>query len=457
MATMNNVLHLTDNYYEGTPIPSDNLSDILRIASIGKLRNAPDLLVFPHSFSELEDGIDDLSILTLKDCSYENGKCTSAKACTGNMMGFVGVNETSVSIHSRFTHRKRDGIVDESGKDFFLYHMLQRVFSINVFSFEHSSNQNDKILDFLLYLFPYMLNKALMLGMYKEYQNHYYDDSRVKGVIEVSRFIRNDVPFRGNVSYRMRELSFDNSVTQLIRHTIEYIKRHPFGASILNSSQETRDNVSKIIQVTPSFSKRELGRVLNANRKPKVHPYFTHYRELQLLCMRILCHDSLKYGENKDKVYGILFDGAWLWEEYLSTILRDCGFNHPKNKISRGGIRMFERPDEEDYFDNNSKRMYPDFWKNNYILDAKYKHLNGSVGREDLYQVVSYMHCMRADNGGYIYPNDSDNKCKIYQLAGYGGQISVIPFSVPQGIDNWGDFSNKIIDSENNLKTICSS
>lgn len=450
---MNNVFHLIDNYYEGTHIPTKNLPDVLHIANIGKLRDAPELLVFPHSFSDLEDGIGDLSILSLKDCKYENGKCLSAKACTGNLMGFVGVNETSVSIHSRFSHDKHNGVVEEAGKDYFLYYMLQRVFAINVFELEHTSNQDDKILDFLMYMFPYMLNKALLQGLYKEYQCHHYDDARVKGTIEVGRYIRNDIPFRGNISYRMREFCFDNPMTQLIRHTIEYIKHNPIGASVLYYSHETRDNVNKIIQVTNSFNKRDLVKILNANRKPKIHPYFTAYKDLQLLCMRILCHDSLKYGENKDKVHGILFDGAWLWEEYLNTILKECGFKHPKNKASKGGIRMFEKPLDEDYFDNNSRRMYPDFWKENYILDAKYKRLNGKVGREDLYQVVSYMHCMRAENGAYVYPDENNHKVARYQMAGYGGELKVIPFEVPQDADKWAVFIDKIENSIKELKS----
>ena len=40
--------------------------------------------------------------------------------------------------------------------------------------------------------------------------------------------------------------------------------------------------------------------------------------------------------------------------------------------------------------------LYPDFYKDNYILDAKYKHLNSGVGREDLYQVITYMFCTKA-------------------------------------------------------------
>ena len=115
---MNKIIHLTDNYFEGTPIEKDCISDILQIANIGHLQNAPDLLVFPHSFSEMNDGIENLSILTLRDVQYEGTECVSAKACTGNLMGFVGVNSTSVSIHSRFTHKKHDGKLTKTHKTF---------------------------------------------------------------------------------------------------------------------------------------------------------------------------------------------------------------------------------------------------------------------------------------------------------------------------------------------------
>ena len=164
---MNRTIHLTDNNTQGTSIPGDCLQDVLQIAAIGRLQDAPDLLVFPHSFSELRDGIGDLSIVTLHEPRYADGRCTSAKACTGNLMGFVGVNETSLSIHSRFTHKKADGEVDTSSLDYFLYYMLQKVFSINVFSLEHASSLEDRMLDFLLFLFPTMLGNAMSQGLYR--------------------------------------------------------------------------------------------------------------------------------------------------------------------------------------------------------------------------------------------------------------------------------------------------
>ncbi len=441
------VIHLTDNYSGDKEISSECIPDILRIASIRHLQNEPELLVFPHSFAEQKDGIADMSILTLKATSYEGGKCVST-ICTGNLMGFVGVNDTSVSIHSRFTQKKGNDIVDESSQDYFLYYMLQKVLSINVFNLEHSSNRDDKIMDFLLFLFPMMLKKAMAQGLYKEYKKKQYDDDRLKGTIDVSRFIRNDIPFRGTISYTTREYSYDNTLIQLIRHTIEYIKFHHFGASILNSDYETLECVRQIVDITPTYCLRDRLRILNANRRPKVHPYYTEYRTLQKLCVHILRHDALKYGKEKDKIYGVLFDGAWLWEEYLNTILKDIDFTHAENKIKERGFRMFHDGNENEVVCRNNRKLYPDFYKKNFILDAKYKHLNSGVGREDLYQVVTYMYCSCAKHGGYIYPDEGNGVYRKHILAGYNGSIHLLPFKVPQNSEKHEDFVKQIQEVE---------
>ena len=451
---MNNSVHLTDNNTQGTNIPKESIQDVLQISNIGRLQNAPDLLVFPHSFSELKDGIGNLSIVTIHDAKYTDGKCISAMACTGNLMGFVGINETSISIHSRFTHKKANGDVDPSSPDFFLYYMLQKVFSFNVFSLEHASSREDKILDFLLFLFPLMLKNAMSQGLYKEYRRFQHDDDRIKGTIDINRFIRFDIPFRGNVSYTTREYSYDNTITQIVRHTIEYIQRHPFGYSILNNDSGTIDCVRQIREATPSYSLRDRQRVLNANLRPKVHPYFTKYRDLQKLCVHILRHDSLKYGNEKDRIHGVLFDGAWLWEEYLNTVLHGLGFHHPENKLQIGGFRMFRNQNDDEQISRNSRVLFPDFYKDDFIIDAKYKHLNLGIGREDLYQVVTYMYCRKANHGGYVYPDEGTNSYSKFQLEGYNGYIHLLPVSIPQDKSDYNAFIQAMEQSEIRLRNL---
>jgi len=349
-------------------------------------------------------------------------------------MGFVGVNNCEITIQSRFAKNKND---------YFLHYMLQKVFSINLFDLKHGMN-NESIFDFLLYLFPFYLKKALRQGLYKEYHKQEYNDSNIKGSININKHIQRNIPFTGNVAYQVREYSYDNKITQLIRHTIELIKQHKFAQGILDLDSETQSCVNEIIQATPKYELRERLSIINKNLKPFSHPYFFEYKALKKICMQILKYEGLKYGKEKDKVYGLLFDGAWLWEEYLNTFINKCGFKHPKNKTSEGAIYLF----------NNGKgKRFPDFWKDNFILDAKYKRLtNKKVDRNDMNQIISYMYVKQAQIGGFIVPSENqDYKVKMLsvgQLNGCGGEVNIWVLSIPQHSDNFVEFSTQMKENE---------
>lgn len=408
------------------------IEDIEQIADV-KLSNNSNLLVFPHCLGDYGDGIEDLSICSLNK--------VEKKISTGNLMGFIGFRSMDLTINSRFAK--------DDGQDYFLHYMLQKVFCINMFDWKHSYSEQD-IFDFLLYLFPYYLNKALSQGLFKEYRRFEYNDSKVRGTINVSRHIQHNIPFAGKVAYNTKEYSYDNRITQLIRHTIEYISKHEIGSNVLRD-KETQQNVRFIIDNTPTYSHNDLQKILSANLKEVHHSFLKEYTVLQKICLQILRHEGLKYGDDKREVYGILFDGAWLWEEYLNTILMKKGYKHPKNKEDKGGFRMFSKS-EDDSIDNNYRLLYPDFHKDDIILDAKYKHLNGGVGREDLYQVVTYMYCKKAKYGGYLFPSDTKDPIKRHALTGYGGTISIIPFNIPNPSDtSWNTFSDEMLKSESFL------
>lgn len=429
-------LTITDNQ-KGTKLSNADTKDLenLKLISnvkISDLSNSNhNLLVFPRDFNQYGDNINESCILSL----------SGEEISTGNIMGFIGVNETQLTIKSRF---------DSNNPDYFMHYMLQKVFSINLFDMKHSKS-TEPIFDFLIYLFPYYLKKALAQGLFKKYQRFEHNDANVKGSINVTQHIRQNIPFHGTVAYTTREHSYDNEITQLVRHTIEYIRLKEAGKTILSSNSETKNCVSQIVMATPSYSNQKRVQIINQNLRPIRHPYFSEYTALQKLCIQILRHEAIKFGEEKDQVYGVLFDGAWLWEEYLYTILKPLGFKHPENRTNVGGIRMFDNQYDENHFDKCHRRLYPDFYseKDKMILDAKYKHLDGDVGREDLYQVVTYMHCMKYQLGGYLYPADKDCQFISYKLAGMGGEIKVIPLRIPQATQNWDDFIKDMKSYEN--------
>ena len=82
-----------------------------------------------------------------------------------------------------------------------------------------------------MFMFPALLRSALQQGLYREYQTFKYNDSKIKGTIDVNKYIAKNVPFMGKVAYSTREYAQDNDITELIRHTIEFMKTKKYGQS----------------------------------------------------------------------------------------------------------------------------------------------------------------------------------------------------------------------------------
>lgn len=153
----------------------------------------------------------------------------------------------------------------------------------------------------------------------------------------------------------------------------------------------------------------------------------------------------------------MLFDGAWLWEEYLGVVLRGSGFAHPKNKERSGGFCMFKKAGDDAFVDNNYRRLYPDFYNDeqNFVVDAKYKRFGEkNAGREDLYQLVTYMYCKKSENGAFVFPCEDRQRVRRHQLEGYGGFVSMVPFAVPQQAESYTDFIDEIETEEDELRFV---
>ena len=118
-------------------------------------------------------------------------------------------------------------------------------------------------------------------------------------LVNVSRHIRKNMPFKGSVSYTMRAHSYDNEITQLVRHTIEHIRSKEHGSFILTNDRETKECVAQIAQATPSFNLRERIQIIHKNLRPLHHPYYYNYTALQRLCLQILRHESIKFRYEK--------------------------------------------------------------------------------------------------------------------------------------------------------------
>ncbi|WP_052095578.1 5-methylcytosine restriction system specificity protein McrC [Porphyromonas cangingivalis] len=415
--------------------------------TISKLIKEKDngLLIYPHTLDEGQEKRDNNPVISL---TKKSSLASEWEINPGNFSGFIGAGDASITIKSRFSGEE---------DDHFLHYLLQKVLAINVFDLKHSTTK-DPLLDFLLFLFPALLNDALSQGLYKAYERREYNDANIRGTIILNRHIRQNMPFCGRVAYRTREFSHDNPLTQLIRHTIEFISAKEIGRFILNGNEDTRASVSLIIQATTGYKRQDRQQVINQNLRPVRHPYFTRYKDLQQLCLQILRHEKNGYGKDDRRMYGILFSMDSLWEEYLNTLLDPLGFKHPNN-IKRIG---------EIYLANSNKYpRYPDFYdkeENGIVIDAKYKRMIDD--RNDVNQIITYMYRFKGKLGLFILPKEEkeDEKqeessqgrkkpnIESYQLKGYGkdnrAKIVICRMDIPKDCSDYEVFKAKMKTAE---------
>lgn len=410
-------------------------------------------LVFPSDNAKADLGDKDyIFSLTDKDSDKPGFK-------TSNVMGFFSLGEdVRVKISSRF---------DNAGQDYFLHYMLQKV--CNVAYTPRTESGEETFYDFLYQLFPYYLNEALAQGLFRAYVTREYNDANARGPIDVARHIKFNIPFNGKIAYHTREYTTDNAVTQLIRHTIEYVRSLQYGKSVLENSENKslRDNVMAIEMATPTYSRNDRLNIIHRNARPVAHPYYTAYEPLRKLCLAILTNQKLSYGEDSENmIAGILFDGASLWEEYLNIVLAEV-FNgrlmHPNNRTGKGAQYLFKNDDN-----HNRRWVFPDFMVGcdvtkgqvnsaKAIVDAKYKPLKGEVGRDDAFQMLAYLFRFKSKQGFLIHPVKHDDMLQEPSCMTLYNDSSVkltsVPFVVPKTTGSFEEFRVKMLAAEEKMKS----
>ena len=431
MKALRVMMRITDNQYKITKeelvTSYPKLSQVLLDRTLANLSQNNGIFVFPSDLKNSPDLEKDQKIF----------ETVNQEIKTGNVIGFLGYGQERLTISSRFSVK---------GDDYFLHYLLQKVLHINLTSLDVGLSPEDKLYQLLIYLFPKYLQAALRKGLYKEYQRFFHNDSHVKGVVDVGNHLKKNLPFIGNIAYTTREFTYDNPIMQLIRHTIEYIKTQKSFGVMLNSDRET---IAEITRVTPAYKLADRAKIIRGNKsKPIRHAYFHEYRKLQELCLMILNQEKHGLGYQDQKIHGILFDVAWLWEEYVHTLLPK-DFIHPRNKDKTDGISVFS---------SQERKVYPDFYQEELkiVLDAKYKKLEKAekeINREDLFQLISYSYILKAEKAGLIFPSEKkavDNE--IGKLAGYGALLKKWSIQIPQKSSSYREFCEMMENSEEIFK-----
>ena len=320
---------------------------------------------------------------------------------TGNYVGILSLgNDSCIEIYSRFE--------DVKHKFAFINHMLNKIYDLNDWLLtQGGNNKTDLNLDLLLKLsFLSKLKNAYREGEYKSYEKVHKNDTAPRGTIDIARHIKlNLCPENYKVAYSYNEYTSRNSYIYLVRLCYEML----FEKGKKPKGKEVDDLLFKS-QDYWSYDKRQI--IHKNENKPITSPLFKCHRDLQKFCLDVLKHKKMTLDSfgTEDGKYGVLIDCAWLWEEYVATLIKDY-FIH-KTMSSK----------EKDYLfaDERGKpfqRIIPDYVGKNYlpvIADAKYMDLYGRRELQDeqrnsvYYKTVMYMLRYQSKLGMIFYPSISE-------------------------------------------------
>ena len=169
-----------------------------------------------------------------EDIFTSDGQCvlesdTKGEVYTGNIVGFVGLGRERLIIRSRFA----------GDDDYFFQYLLERITGLSITEMKANRGEED-ILQLLPLLFPRFLSMAIKKGPYREYVSRSYNDARLRGKLDIPRYIKRNIPFTGNISYKRKVFSSSNPVMELVRCTADFI-----GKGHKEISGYAKDNLTK--------------------------------------------------------------------------------------------------------------------------------------------------------------------------------------------------------------------
>ena len=300
----------------------------------------------------------------------------------------------------------------------------------------------------LMMMYVRQLEKSFRKGLYKQYTTFEYNDSKVKGRIDIARHIKLNPIFNGNVAYLTRENTIVNDYNRLFLLTYDLLmKKYPTAfRNLLYNNRDLKKKIDFIRNELSTFIQPDQKTILKNSSKPIVRHMYLEYEQLRKISILILKRMGINvFNSGSKDVYGVLIDITKLWEKFLENTFKEhC------NGINIKSQESFP------LFKNSDRKIRPDFILSkrnnaNYcVLDAKYKAgwekgIDNEENRNDIYQVLAYMYRLNLNFGGIVHPTqDNSKKKELYCIdSNQNNHFYTIPIVIPKGNNSYDEFKSR--------------
>ncbi|AZL53746.1 hypothetical protein EI285_03830 [Aliarcobacter skirrowii] len=327
-------------------------------------------------------------------------------AQTGNYVGKFVWKGLEIDIKSRFSNT-------------FLERMLNFANDIFLDDVSITGNQVKEDFDISKYIIYYMfvqnLEKAFLLGLPKAYKSISHHEMKLKGKIDINKFIKYDIPFAGKISSVSREQKEIQEIIDVLYKAVKIIDKN--NKAFLKNIPHIKTHL-KQYKSNNYVSNETINKALKS--KALQNPIFAPYKKVLEYARFIINGNNIEEkNDGKQETYGFIINVAELFEIYITKLLQkefsDWYVESPKIELYSTPQMFYQR------------KIIPDIVmkKDNDVIvfDTKYKKMlmrdryqnGGDVDRNDFFQINTYMSYYQNQNynvkiGGLLYPIEKSFK-----------------------------------------------
>ena len=284
-----------------------------------------------------------------------------------------------------------------------------------------TGNKVDKNFDISKYIIYYMfvqnLEKAFLLGLPKAYRSINHHEMKLKGKIDINKFIKYDIPFQGKVSSVSREQKEIQEIIDTLYKAVKIIDKNNkvFIKNISHIKIHLKQHRSNKVVSNEAINKALKSKALQ-------NPIFAPYKKVLEYARFIINGNNIEEkSEAKNETYGFIINVAELFEIYITKLLQKEFSNW---NVESPSLRLDEKLGKTYLY---SRKIIPDIVMTNgsdvMVFDTKYKKMNfyyikgngADVDRTDFFQINTYMSYYQNQNynvvaGGLLYPLEKSFK-----------------------------------------------
>ncbi|MGH2279496.1 5-methylcytosine restriction system specificity protein McrC [Aliarcobacter sp. ERUVET-7] len=333
-------------------------------------------------------------------------------AQTGNYVGKFVWQGLEIDIKSRFSNT-------------FLERMLNFANDIFLDDVSITGNKVDKDFDISKYIIYYMfvqnLEKAFLLGLPKAYKSIEHHEMKLKGKIDINKFIKYDIPFQGKISSVSREQKEIQEIIDVLYKAVKIIDKN--NKAFLKNISHIKTHL-KQYKSNNYVSNETINRALKS--KALQNPIFAPYKKVLEYARFIINGNNIEEkNDGAQETFGFIINVAELFEIYITKLLQK---EFSDWYVESPHLRLDEKFGKTYLY---SRKIIPDIVmikdKNVIVFDAKYKKMNFNyikgnsvdVDRNDFFQINTYMSYYQNQNynlkiGGLLYPIEKSFKENKY-------------------------------------------